>query len=62
MSPFQVFFEVAIRVFEYNKEISQNMLLDFPITYEFPFANKGSRSFSTSRGAVMGKMEGMMER
>ena len=58
----QLFFEIAIKVFDYNEEWSQNMLFDFPVTYAFPFAEEGFRSFSTSRGSVMGKMEGAMER
>ena len=33
----QLFFEIAIRVFDYNEDFSQNMLLDFPVTYAIPF-------------------------
>ena len=33
----QLFFEIAIRVFDYNEDFSQNMLLDFPVTYAVPF-------------------------
>ena len=58
----QLFFEVAIRVFDYNDDVSQNVLLDFPITYAIPFSDQGFRSFSTSRGDVVGKLEGVLER
>lgn len=57
---FQLFFEIAINVFNYNEEVSQNILLDFPITYVIP--TPGFRSFSTSRGDVIGKLEEIGDR
>ena len=49
-------------MFDYNDDVSQNVLLDFPITYAIPFSDQGFRSFSTSRGDVVGKLEGVLER
>ena len=57
---FQLFFEIAINVFNYNEEVSQNILLDFPITYVIP--TPGFRSFSTSRGDLIGKLEEIGDR
>merc|ERR1711936_1501227 len=59
---FSLFFEIAIRVFDYNEDFSQNMLLDFPVTYAIPFQDQGFRAFSTSRADVYEKLEGMVER
>lgn len=59
---FSLFFEIAIRVFDYNEDFSQNMLLDFPVTYAVPFQDQGFRAFSTSRADVYEKLEGMIER
>ena len=57
---FQLFFEIAINVFNYNEDVSQNILLDFPVTYVIP--TPGFRSFSTSRGDLIGKMEEIGDR
>ena len=57
---FQLFFEIAINVFNYNEEVSQGILLDFPITYQIP--TPGSRSFSTSRGDLINKLEEIGDR
>jgi len=59
-SLFSLFFEIAINVFNYNEEVSQNILLDFPITYVIP--TPGFRSFSTSRGDLIGKLEEIGDR
>ena len=58
----QLFFEIAIRVFDYNDDWSQNILLDFPVTYAIPFSHQGFRSFTTSRGDLMAKVVGMAEK
>lgn len=61
-SIFSIFFEVAIKLFDYSDEISQNILLDFPITYAIPYSDTGARSFSTSRSDVLHKLEEVAER
>ena len=40
--------------------MSQGILLDFPITYQIP--TPGSRSFSTSRGDLINKLEEIGDR